>query len=377
MKFSVPLQRALPSRRLTALFYTLTFLSVIYMGLELGFFHRYAEFLPAKTFINIWTVSKREPMSAVLPPHCNNATNDWLLTAEQMKFVGPFRHQNTSCKWFYDAETVVVGANTVSVMSVAYTRDVNGTREPFFTTQIADEVIVNYQHQVRNANGVGTSTNPPTKVFDWKGDVVFDNTVPGVNPFVSFTPPQIMKWAGIHEGWMHTQPQFPGLPPLRMRNSGAEVAATLTYSNMRPWEFGQSLKCEIRFQHFNGNWGNIGSLYSRGLSLERFGLRVQFAVDGELGDFSVYRTVMHLINSFVLLTVGQLIVIFIARRWKKTADLLHLGMIADGMDDDGLPTETPRAVVVNDGGDGGDERCDVRSDVVSDGLPPGATKKEE
>ena len=326
----LPVERSVQSKSLVGLFALCAVASITYMGMELLFLHRHAEFKPARAFVNSWNVVRRDPFSdrpvdpegyvatTGLPQHshCGNASFDWALSPAEMAVVGAFNMQNVKCRFFDDSVIVRSGStNEVAVATNVFRTAVlaNGTRffDNAFTTQV-DDVRVNFQYLLRGEEmNTADVQMPLTIVYDALGQEWQRSSTE--RPFITLSVRDVLALAGF--AWDTPQPQSLGTPrDLRIRGKGAEVAVRLRIGNWHRWELGSELRTDVTLQLMGSNWGPLDYVNVPDwlpdeevatVTYTRYGLRLIFIVEGELGHFSTYRFVLHMLSLVVLFGVAK------------------------------------------------------------------------
>jgi hypothetical protein len=307
--------------RLGVLHYLFLFAVFVYTLISILFLHQHCSFTSVSANTAAWfSSSRRADNVQSMPPYCNNASYDWVLTPAQISLVGNFVMHNISCHWLSDAVVLQSGATSMGITTNTFRLEENsGYLEPLFMVDI-DHITANIQHVVNVPSGP-QELNPPTTLYDWTGRAMKTFGNPGEVQFVSLSMADIFQAVG--QGLADYNPQSSGMPPVRFRNSGMLVGVQFTYENAVPWRLGLSTRCKITMKVMKGNWSPLGWTTAGSTSFQRYGVGLVFSTEGQMGASSSTTLVTHLISMYVLAgmcsAVVLLVVKVIARLDKKFA----------------------------------------------------------
>eukprot|EP00735_Rhodelphis_limneticus_P011296 TRINITY_DN4382_c0_g1::TRINITY_DN4382_c0_g1_i1::g.21231::m.21231 TRINITY_DN4382_c0_g1::TRINITY_DN4382_c0_g1_i1::g.21231 ORF type:complete len:409 (+),score=49.29,P2X_receptor/PF00864.14/0.0027,P2X_receptor/PF00864.14/1.7e+03,DUF1282/PF06930.7/0.1 TRINITY_DN4382_c0_g1_i1:138-1364(+) len=143
------------------------------------------------------------------------------------------------------------------------------------------------------------SSTIPTNVYDSEGNLY--KTFPD-NVF-TLTIGEFIKLAGISLDDIIYDTYYEIY--LLRRTSGLKLRAILTYSNLRPNEFGSHYRCDLTVDVVDGAWGGSDTYMAEidGQPAVAFpaAVQVQFMTRGLVGTFSWYNFILYLLTVMVLL----------------------------------------------------------------------------
>ena len=302
--------------RFAVTFYGLLVLAFLYSVGSMFFFHQYCFYSPATALTTPWFRSFRNPSNIPatnFPFFCNNASYDYVLTAAQKAQIGAYEFKNGSCLWLDDAVVTSVSSSSLAIATsllklvVDPTNASNMSYETYFSTDHSS-LVANFQHSVNMPIGP-PGLNPPTILYDSKGNAYKSFGHPGEQPFVSISWDDIFKITGVSLDEWNPQPAF--LPPIRYRNTGMLIAVNLEYSNAFNWQVPLELRCKMTLELQPGSWGQIGWCTPGDEAYTRQGVLLNFVVQGQLAAFSFTSLVTHLISSYVLIGLCRTAVVML------------------------------------------------------------------
>ena len=303
--------------RFAVTFYGLLVLAFLYSVGSMFFFHQYCFYSPATALTCSWFLSTRNPSNNGSSTHsffCNNASYDFTPPPEEILMSGNFTFSNSSCVWLNDAVVTTMSADGMSITTSTMTQPnmsgrsgntYSGFSSSHFMVDL-DSLVANFQHSVNMPIGPPI-LNPPTILYDSKGNVYKSFGHPGEQPFVSLTLRDVLRIVDVSlEEWNPVA----GVP-IRYRNTGLLVAVNLEYSNAFNWQVPLELRCKMTLELQPGSWGQIGWCTPGDEAYTRQGVLLNFVVQGQLAAFSFTSLVTHLISSYVLIGLCRTAVVML------------------------------------------------------------------
>lgn len=293
--------------------------------------HAYAEFESVEARASIIPGVSTNLTAGPVPAFCNNPDYNFGIGAPAEALQGLYLGPNITCRLFDRAVHVSTPIPGTLLASTALIFAVPPSTLVSRFTIGAEALPVTIVHSYRTHSGRFSGVNPHTVLRDSSGAIIRD--FPAGLPIQTVPLSTFLAAAGVSMDHRNPTPPMPQEQWPFYRGTGAVLFVRMAYSNLRSYEWPSPFaetRADMTVNVLEGQIGSADPVFMLDpefgpTTCIRTGIRLEVSASGTLGGITALALVLALVQGFVLLSVGDIVVRWFADRlYRRHQHYVHL-----------------------------------------------------